>query len=410
MFGILIADDEPKIRRGLCEAFEWENLNMRVIGAAKDGEEALQIARREKPDICLVDICMPIINGLELVEKLKVENPNVIIILITGYDEFSYAKEAIKLGAFDYVLKPVAEDELLKIIIKAKNLLEERLEKEKKFDWADSQLKKNSSILRDRFILSWLYGDISKDDIQEQQGFYQMNFGEKIGITLVKINGANAVSESLRTDKEKKLLFSEVYKVFEGVLELQNLHPFFIVRDENEGLVSVSSLNDYKKWKRLTSLIEDKVYFELSQRVTVYQESVEGGPEQLHSAYERIKKNVINDLSYLPVIQKTKLYIESNYADPELSLSKVALELSVSSSNLSKLFKQETGISYIDYLTQIRIREAMKLMSEPSAKIYEVAEQVGYSSQHYFCAAFKREVGISPSSYRKKPIIIESKD
>jgi two-component system, response regulator YesN len=408
MFGILIADDEPKIRRGLCEAFEWENLNMKVVGAAKDGEEALQLARREKPDICLVDICMPIINGLELVEKLKEENPNVIIILITGYDEFSYAKEAVKLGVFDYVLKPVAEDELLKILEKAKNLLEERLEKEKRFDWADSQLKKNSLILRDRFILSWLYGDMPKDDITEQLRFYQMDFGEKIGVTLVKINGLNTASEILRTDKEKKLIFSEVYNVLEGILELLDLYPFFIVRDESEGLVSVSSLNDYKKWKRLASLIEDKVYFVLNQRVTVYQEAVEGRPEELHGAYERVKKNAINDLSYLPIIQKTKLYIENNYADPELSLSKIALELGVSSGNLSKLFKQETDISYIDYLTQIRIREAMKLMDEPSARIYEVAEQVGYSSQHYFCAAFKREVGIAPSAYRKKPVIIES--
>jgi two-component system, response regulator YesN len=140
----------------------------------------------------------------------------------------------------------------------------------------------------------------------------------------------------------------------------------------------------------------------------VYQEAVEGRPEELHGAYERVKKNAINDLSYLPIIQKTKLYIENNYADPELSLSKIALELGVSSGNLSKLFKQETDISYIDYLTQIRIREAMKLMDEPSARIYEVAEQVGYSSQHYFCAAFKREVGIAPSAYRKKPVIIES--
>ena len=123
-----------------------------------------------------------------------------------------------------------------------------------------------------------------------------------------------------------------------------------------------------------------------------------------HSLTRRLIKNLHSEIHCLPVIKKVKSYIEGNYQDPELSLQRIAADLLLSLSYLSKLFKQEVGMSFIDFLIKIRIKEAIKLMNNPQLKIYEIAEQVGYSSQHYFCAAFKKVLGVSPTEYRQKEI------
>ena len=102
------------------------------------------------------------------------------------------------------------------------------------------------------------------------------------------------------------------------------------------------------------------------------------------------------------MIRKVKLYIDRNYKDQDLSLQKLADDLEVNCSYLSTLFKQELGISFTDYIIKFRITEAIGLMNDTKIKIYEIAEQVGYSSQHYFCNAFKKVFGISPTEYRQK--------
>ena len=94
-------------------------------------------------------------------------------------------------------------------------------------------------------------------------------------------------------------------------------------------------------------------------------------------------------------------YIEENYYLNDLNINDISDKLEVTSSYLSKLLKKETGLSFIDYLTNIRIKKAMYIMEDPTIKIYDVAELVGYSNQHYFCRAFKRVVGFSPTEYKR---------
>ncbi|MBP2646080.1 MAG: two component transcriptional regulator, AraC family, partial [Firmicutes bacterium] len=95
-------------------------------------------------------------------------------------------------------------------------------------------------------------------------------------------------------------------------------------------------------------------------------------------------------------------YIEKYYYKEELSLSNLAEEIHMSPTYLSRLLKQEIGVSFIEYLTQVRVRKAIQLMSSSTVKMYEIAEQVGYSNQHYFSTAFKKVVGFSPAEYRKR--------
>jgi two-component system response regulator YesN len=104
VYKLLIADDEAKIRRGLRNVLDWNELNIIVVGEAEDGEIALEKTEKLKPDLILLDICMPFLNGLELIRKIKETEHNCIIIIITGHDEFEYMHEALKLKVFDYLL------------------------------------------------------------------------------------------------------------------------------------------------------------------------------------------------------------------------------------------------------------------------------------------------------------------
>ena len=117
---VVIADDEEIIRMGIVELIPWNQLDCEVIGQAEDGEEALTLIEEYKPEIVITDIKMPFITGLELLKKIKDKYEPLYTILLTGYDEFKFAQEAVNNGAYAYLLKPVDPDELVQILTEIK--------------------------------------------------------------------------------------------------------------------------------------------------------------------------------------------------------------------------------------------------------------------------------------------------
>lgn len=126
MYKLLIVDDEPFIRRGIKSLVDYDKLNIKKVLEASNGEEALDIYRKEKPDIILADINMPRMNGLVFAEKVKADNKEVLIAFITGYDYFDYAVAALKTGVDDYILKPVSRRDIEGVLRKFTSILEER--------------------------------------------------------------------------------------------------------------------------------------------------------------------------------------------------------------------------------------------------------------------------------------------
>ncbi|SNS06995.1 two component transcriptional regulator, AraC family [Anaerovirgula multivorans] len=122
MFKVLIADDEPKIRKGLKQWIDESPYRFEVVAEVKNGREALEYITKTSPELFLVDINMPMLNGLHFISQLNKISSNSIVVIITGYDNFEYAHKAIKLHVFDYLLKPVSKNEfdnLLKKIAEA---------------------------------------------------------------------------------------------------------------------------------------------------------------------------------------------------------------------------------------------------------------------------------------------------
>ena len=112
MWKVLIADDEPKIRLGLKTVLEEMELSVTVCAEARNGIEALEKTRQCQPDFLLLDICMPRLSGIQFLEELRKINKDCPVIVISGFNEFAYAKQAMKLGVSEYLLKPIAEEEL----------------------------------------------------------------------------------------------------------------------------------------------------------------------------------------------------------------------------------------------------------------------------------------------------------
>ncbi len=120
MLKIIIVDDEPLFRQYFVQSTEWEKFGFEVCCEAKDGLDALEKIKTCKPDVAFVDINMPFMNGLELIEKLQIQYPEIVAVLVTGYSEFDYARKGIQLGVLDYILKPFNDEELGATLAKIK--------------------------------------------------------------------------------------------------------------------------------------------------------------------------------------------------------------------------------------------------------------------------------------------------
>lgn len=172
MYKLLIADDEARIRKGLRNALDWNELNIEVVGEAGDGEIALEQTEKLNPNLIFLDICMPFLNGLEFIKKLNEINKNCIIIIITGHDEFEYMHEALKLKVFDYLLKPVQKNKLRDIVNKAIQEISKNEEEKVYLDWTNRQMGDNLDMLKQTFLNNWFNGNLTYGEIVSELNFF----------------------------------------------------------------------------------------------------------------------------------------------------------------------------------------------------------------------------------------------
>lgn len=399
MYKLLIADDESIIRKGLKKVIDWQKLNIEVVGEAEDGEVALNLIEKLKPDIILLDICMPFLNGLELIKKIKDIDKNFIIIIVTGYDEFKYTHEALKLKVFDYLLKPINKEDLNNIILKALQELNKDNERKNYITWANRQLNENLNSLRENFFNNLISGNIKELNVKKEMNFFKIKLGDNIGIIIIKV--IEKLNTEVISKKWDRPLLNFAIKNMAYEL-LQKFNPVYAFTDDENNVVIITNLNNVDKWVKIGALIEEKFFQYLHYTVVTEEQGISGGILKIESAYKSMRKEINKKTEFKPVVLLAIKFIDNNYCENDLSLEAVSKRLCLSSSYLSKLIKEETGLSFVDYVTSIRIKKAISIMDDPTVKIYQVAELVGYSNQHYFCKAFKKVTGLSPTEYRSR--------
>ena len=238
MTKIIIADDESIIRNGLFNLINWQQEGFEVVGMATDGAEALSIIEMTNADILITDIKMPILDGLELIREARNQKPNLICIIISGFDEFKYAQKSIEVGAFAYLLKPVIKEELLNLLLKAKDEIQKNMAYSSYLKISSKSLSKKNikkeHIKENKIIkqaTSYVRENFSNPDISlfsmSRITGYESTYFSKL---FKQVNETSFIEFliDLRIEKAKLLLSSGLYSAKEvcGMVGYEN-YPYF---------------------------------------------------------------------------------------------------------------------------------------------------------------------------------------
>jgi two-component system response regulator YesN len=390
---VIIADDEPIIREGIREAVDWDALGFAVAGEAEDGEEALELAVRHSVDLMLVDLNMPILNGIDLIRELKERLPQCRIVIVTGHDEFGYAQQAIRYGVDEYILKPANPGHLTDTLRKIAFDLKRSKEQEKHLALASRQIRKNIPLLRERFCNEWIEGAVGREEALEQLAFLDLPRRGPGLIGVLRWLETDS-GTSARTERDRQLMLFAMENIADEVLEK---FPRVLFRDSLGFLCAIVwDTSD----PAVFATVEQAVNAYLKLLVVAQAEPIEG-MDGVPAAYRKARSGVYKESAVSPLVRRARHYIWEHYGDSRLSLEETAQAVGVSSVYLSRLFKQELGTTFVAFLTQTRVSKAIQLLNATSLTVAEIAEAVGYESQHYFSTAFKKAAGVSPIRYRK---------
>ena len=198
---VLLVDDEIIIRQGFIKLFDWQAHDCQVIGQASDGLEALSKIDELKPDIVIMDINIPIMNGLKVIELSRIKHPDTAFVIVSGYDDFSYCRQALKLKITDYILKPVNYEEFGNCIDNLKISLFESKKENK-----DSQQKDRMIVSITKYLQNHLQEDVSLNVLAQEfhlnAQYISQLFKSEIGV------GFLTYLTNIRIEHAKKLLLS----------------------------------------------------------------------------------------------------------------------------------------------------------------------------------------------------------
>ncbi len=242
MFKVLIIDDEPIIRKGLRNIINWKNFGCEVCGEAADGLEGIDLIRKLLPDIIITDIKMPETDGLTMLREIKDSVPDSKIIILTGHRDFDYVHEALKIGAFDFLLKPSKIEELMSVITRAVKELKFKKERSEEIEKLSMLFKQNISVLREKFLYDVIY-EINTDEEDILQKLELFNVKSKEFFMLIVQNDSEDSDTSEISQYDRHLYqfgiintFNEVFAdVFDVInVTLNNMGIAFILTQKDE--------------------------------------------------------------------------------------------------------------------------------------------------------------------------------
>ena len=211
-YSVVIAEDEKLIRNGIAESIAWDKLDAEVVGLAKNGQEALVAIQTHNPDILLTDIQMSGGDGLELIKAVNRTNPDIKIIIISGYNNFSYAQQAIQLGVKEYILKPVNIDELQGILARLIESIKEEQLLRNDFDRYSAFYDEYRQTLLDDFFRDLLFGTLSDEDIERGLQLHEYTRKDSPHVPVV-------LYSEIRTPIESNNLYVTLKKVLNPYLK-----------------------------------------------------------------------------------------------------------------------------------------------------------------------------------------------
>ncbi len=531
LYRIMLVDDEEEVRKAIIRKMDWEKLGFQVAGDAENGEDALEKLEQLEPDVVITDIRMPYMDGLTLTARIREKHPSMKVLIFSGYDDFEYAKQAIKLNVTEYILKPVNGQELAEILNRVRISLDEEIEQRRNIDTLRESYLGSLPILRELFLndlvrrttdvarivpklreygidildaRKWLAAVIHVEQLERTEGKVLSMHQELIPISVRNLakdhlkpycrfaifNSMEGITVILAVDEGNTQtglmnLLNDICKESKRVLEvtitvgvghscntLQEISRSYQTAVDALGYRAIVGkgkaiyINDMEPVARgklqldasdeeeLSSAIKfgtretiESVVRKLAARMEdakvharqyqVYMLSVANciiklmqqydldldemfGPDSQYGDVlegtcqrEEFADRIIpaawrmneamgreRDYTTRKVIQEAKEYIKEHYSNPELSVEMLCRQLHMSPAYFSTVFKKETGQTYVNYLTEVRLKKAVELLNGTDDKTYLIAQKVGYQEQNYFSYVFKKRYGVSPTKYR----------
>lgn len=521
MYSILLVDDEQIVLDSLKFIFEREYGQDCRLETARSGREAIEKSEQMHPDIILMDISMPGINGIDAIKSIREFLPTAVIILLTAYDKFDYAKQAISFGVFDYLMKPVNRNRITQTVNSAMSQVDE-YRKRRYDDLAMREKLENViGVLETGFIYAMLFPDSGQQDLSRYLQMLEINsahgiimtleFGENSenGMMINRIGSHVRLHRSYQTLRE---IVKSAHACLAGPLLLNRMVVFFPAepemltsltqQSELYGRIIVDKIrsrlnvevragisgpcetvdNLHRAWQESMQAMqaaqagEVVMYRQLGQMPAVFKDN-EIQEKEYYEALtaadadmaclifdglfdnltnlpsEQFKSRVIGlmaltDREWLrknnsgcgsfnycqllqlddiyrirmmshqrirevcelisgmrnrnanDLVEQARTYLEENYCDSSISLESAAERIALSPQYLSRIFSNQMGKTYIDYLTDLRIRRAMELLRKTDRSIKEISNDVGYGDPNYFSRIFKKITGKTPSDYR----------
>ena len=489
LYKILLVDDEEEVRKSIIKKINWEEEGFLVVGDAENGVEALEKIENLNPDLVFTDIRMPYMDGLELINEINIRYPLIKSIIFSGFDDFDYAKEAIKMGVIEYVLRKVHKS------------MDEELDKKRDIERLRRGYQASIPILREQFLNGIIHGSISASEIDYAMSEYDINLNnaDRYIVAAVHIDDM----DSSIVDKElipisvkvnllenlKYKLQAEVFSMYSetsiviltglpekmsknyimsilteairdvnraigvnltiglgiSVKDITDLHRSYTLAKEALGyrgivgsgeVIYIKDMEPVKSDKLKFEDIEAKEYINIlkfgsDESIAEYVEKIASKLKEskVHSSqYQSYMINVINiiislvqdyglELSvltktatdYIDLLDKIKdtggfreWLLEASINIAHKIREKLCKHLHVSVARFSTNFKKDMGISYVNFLTNVRLQKAVELLKTTDEKTYIIAEMVGYADQNYFSYVFKKKYGVSPSKYRQQ--------
>jgi len=530
----MLVDDEDTIRKRVIDSINWNEYGYDIVCEAENGHEALDLFKVHMPDVVITDIKMPFMDGLELSEKILNDYPFTKIIILTGFDEFEYAKKSVDLHVMRYVLKPVSIKELIEILAETKSIIDSEIEERRSLERLKEHYDQSYPLMRHKFLEGMVLGEYSIETIQKWLMYYHVLlegdlfaacvvqvddfFESKITsrsseMELRKIALLDMVEEvhrqypwgtfflykdyvvillGMKTKNEQEFLLfimSTMDKLRQGVskfldftvsigigyivtglMELKRSYESALYAHDyksiigknqilyindmepNQGnsldfnemeqamlrrLLKTGPLEEYKDYiSQLLNRTMNHVY--RKEDIQIYILEIMAQHFKIGKESEAINQSAgqiitfqsildhLNQLSFVQtvmielgtkiieaaqnrrsdssksLITIAKEFVKDHFNEEDLSVESISEQLHYSPNYFSSIFKKETGIPFMKYLTDLRLEKAKELMLTTELKNIDIALEVGFSSGNYFSFCFKKEFGISPSQYKKQ--------
>ncbi len=524
LYRIMVVDDEAEVRQGIARKIDWKALGFEIVADAENGRDALEKAEYLDLDVVLTDIKMPFMDGLQFGAELAKRKPAVKLIVFSGFDEFEFAKEAIKLNVVEYVLKPVNAEELTGILLRVRETLDREIAQRRNIDQLTEAYQRSLPLMREKFLHELLRAPMDGAEVSRQGEKFSLSVRDgqykvvavcnvdvrpdrppAIAAELVSVSVRQMLDDALRGRCRREIFPSVTSAIVvtawdrDPVEELMNLlgevceecsRIFNVAVTAGIGRPRERLEELYLSYAEARAAVEYKVLTGTGKAIYIQDMERTGGVaadydprrdqkllsaikfgsrEQIETQVEQLLDEGGNAWStqarlmaglgaLIPIIQRYNLgecemlgvrerwmellredtsrvkirqwllevclrmsgrlnqervssakrlveeaesYIRDRYADSALSVEAICQRLHISQSYFSTIFKQETGMSCVQYLTDVRMEKAVELLRGTNDKTYLVAEAVGYDEPNYFSYVFKKKFGVSPSQYRK---------